>query len=121
MLARFESRPEPTGSDHLVGETRSPRRVSPNIEEVPSAECPIGPGSTRPSKRSGVRRTRHEFGARGTRALRAPGVLPTTPYLFEGQSMISGLKLQAPAARASEAASGAERLLDLDERIRELK
>jgi glycolate oxidase len=33
----------------LVGETRSPRRVSPNVEEVPSAECPIGPGSTRPS------------------------------------------------------------------------
>src|SRR5688572_23579708 len=33
----------------------------------PSAECPIGPGSTRPSKRSGVRRTRHELGARGSR------------------------------------------------------
>jgi hypothetical protein len=33
----------------LVGETRSPRRVSPNVEEVPSAECPIGPASTRPS------------------------------------------------------------------------
>jgi putative ATP-binding cassette transporter len=41
----------------VLGETRScseePRRVSPNVEEVPSAECPIGPGSTRPSKRSG--------------------------------------------------------------------
>src|SRR6185295_9903342 len=29
------------------------------------------PGSTRPSKRSGVRRTRHELGARATRAPRA--------------------------------------------------
>src|SRR5690349_13472500 len=48
------------------GETRSPRRVSPNVEEGPSAECPIGPGSTRPLQRSGVRRTRHELGARGT-------------------------------------------------------
>jgi hypothetical protein len=37
----------------LVGGTRSPRRVSPNVEEVASAECPIGPGSPRPSKRSG--------------------------------------------------------------------
>jgi hypothetical protein len=27
--------------------------VRPNVEEGPSAECPIGPGSTRPSKRSG--------------------------------------------------------------------
>jgi hypothetical protein len=26
----------------LVGETRSPRRVSTHVEEVPSAECPIG-------------------------------------------------------------------------------
>jgi chemotaxis signal transduction protein len=33
----------------LVGETRSPRRVSPNVEERPSAECPIGQGSTCPS------------------------------------------------------------------------
>jgi tetratricopeptide (TPR) repeat protein len=33
----------------LVGETRSPRRVFPDVEEGPSAECPIGPGSTRPS------------------------------------------------------------------------
>jgi hypothetical protein len=33
----------------LVGETRSPRRVSPNVEEGPSAECPIGTGSTCPS------------------------------------------------------------------------
>jgi hypothetical protein len=51
---------------HLLGETRSPRRVSPHVEEGPSAECPIGPGSTRPSQRSGARRTRHELGARGT-------------------------------------------------------
>jgi signal transduction histidine kinase/CheY-like chemotaxis protein len=33
----------------LVGETRSPRRVSPNVEEGPSADCPIGSGSTCPS------------------------------------------------------------------------
>jgi bifunctional non-homologous end joining protein LigD len=33
----------------LVGETRSPRRVSPHVEEGPSADCPIGPGSTCPS------------------------------------------------------------------------
>jgi acyl transferase domain-containing protein/tryptophanase/pimeloyl-ACP methyl ester carboxylesterase/NAD(P)-dependent dehydrogenase (short-subunit alcohol dehydrogenase family) len=33
----------------LVGETRSPRRVSPSVEEVPSAACPIGTGSTYPS------------------------------------------------------------------------
>jgi RNA polymerase sigma-32 factor len=39
--------------EELVGETRSPRRVSTHVEEVPSAECPIGPGSKRPSKRSG--------------------------------------------------------------------
>jgi uncharacterized protein YciI len=32
-----------------VGETRSPRRVSPSVKEGPSAECPIGPGSTCPS------------------------------------------------------------------------
>jgi len=28
--------------DHLIGETRSPRRVSPNVEEGASAACPIG-------------------------------------------------------------------------------
>jgi hypothetical protein len=33
----------------LVGETRSPRRVSTDVEEGPSAECPIGAGSTCPS------------------------------------------------------------------------
>jgi DNA-binding winged helix-turn-helix (wHTH) protein/tetratricopeptide (TPR) repeat protein len=37
----------------LVGETRcpskEPRRVSTDVEEGPSAECPIGPGSTGPS------------------------------------------------------------------------
>jgi hypothetical protein len=33
----------------LVGETRSPRRVSPNVEEVPNAGMPIWPGSPRPS------------------------------------------------------------------------
>jgi hypothetical protein len=33
----------------LAGETRSPRRVSPSVEEGPSADCPIGPGSTCPS------------------------------------------------------------------------
>jgi hypothetical protein len=38
-----------SGKLELVGETRSPRRVSPNAEEGPSAECPIGPGSTCPS------------------------------------------------------------------------
>src|SRR6185295_863661 len=41
------------GMASLVGETRSPRRVSPNVEEEPSAECPIGPGSTRPSSAAG--------------------------------------------------------------------
>ena len=33
----------------LVGETRSPRRVSPDVEVVPNAEKPILPGSPRPS------------------------------------------------------------------------
>jgi thiol-disulfide isomerase/thioredoxin len=33
----------------LAGETRNPRRVSPNVEEVPNAEMPIWPGSPRPS------------------------------------------------------------------------
>jgi hypothetical protein len=33
----------------LGGEARSLRRVSPNVEEVPNAELPIWPGSTRPS------------------------------------------------------------------------
>src|SRR6185295_6514234 len=42
----------PPARTALVGETRSPRRVSPHVEEGPSAECPIVPGSTRPSKRS---------------------------------------------------------------------
>jgi hypothetical protein len=42
------------GHEVLVGETRSPRRLlpnteAPNVDEVPNAECPIGPGSTRPS------------------------------------------------------------------------
>jgi C-terminal processing protease CtpA/Prc len=32
-----------------AGETRSPRRVSPNVEEVTNADMPIWPGSTRPS------------------------------------------------------------------------
>jgi hypothetical protein len=39
--------------NRLGGETRrlsgEPRRVSTDVEEGPSAECPIGPGSTRPS------------------------------------------------------------------------
>jgi hypothetical protein len=46
-----------------VGETRNPRRVSTHVEIGPSAECPIGTGSTRELMRSGVRRTRHELGA----------------------------------------------------------
>jgi DNA-binding winged helix-turn-helix (wHTH) protein/tetratricopeptide (TPR) repeat protein len=33
----------------LVGETRSPRRVCPDVEEVPNAERPIWPGSPCPS------------------------------------------------------------------------
>jgi hypothetical protein len=33
----------------LVGETRSPRRVSPNVAEGPNADMPFWPGSTRPS------------------------------------------------------------------------
>jgi cyanocobalamin reductase (cyanide-eliminating) / alkylcobalamin dealkylase len=33
----------------LSGETRSPRRVSPDVEAVPNAEKPIWSGSTRPS------------------------------------------------------------------------
>jgi hypothetical protein len=33
----------------LPGETRSLRRVSPNVDESPNARCPIGPGSTCPS------------------------------------------------------------------------
>jgi transcriptional regulator with GAF, ATPase, and Fis domain len=37
----------------LVGETRSPLRVSPDVEEAPSAECPIVPGSTRPHSAAG--------------------------------------------------------------------
>ncbi|HTV21408.1 MAG TPA: sigma-70 family RNA polymerase sigma factor [Polyangiaceae bacterium] len=37
----------------LGGETRSPRRVAPNVEEAPRAERPIGPGSTLSSPRSG--------------------------------------------------------------------
>jgi GNAT superfamily N-acetyltransferase len=41
------------GQGHLVGETRclseEPRRVSSNVEEGPSADCPIVPGSTCPS------------------------------------------------------------------------
>ena len=41
------------GASRLVGETRSLRRVSPNVEQIPSAECPIGPGSTRPSSAAG--------------------------------------------------------------------
>jgi hypothetical protein len=51
---------------------RNPKSApgSPNVEEAPSAECPIGPGSTRPSQRSGARRTRHELGARGTSPIR---------------------------------------------------
>src|SRR5262245_8739622 len=55
--------------------TRPSRRnpkSSPGFDQCkgsPSAPCPIGPGSTRPSKRSGVRRTRHELGARGASAL----------------------------------------------------
>jgi hypothetical protein len=53
----------------LVGETRGPRRVSTHVEEVPSAECPIVPGARRPSPRSGMQRTRHELGARGTGAV----------------------------------------------------
>jgi hypothetical protein len=52
---------EPFGA--LVGETRSyseePRRVSPNVEEVPNAECPIGTGSTCPSP---AQRGRGELG-----------------------------------------------------------
>src|SRR6188768_3874853 len=43
-------------------------KFSPKIEEGPSAGCPIVPGSTRPLQRSGVRRSRHELGARGTSA-----------------------------------------------------
>jgi hypothetical protein len=35
--------------ERLVGEARSPRRVSPNVEEVPNAWMPIWPGSPRPS------------------------------------------------------------------------
>jgi hypothetical protein len=38
---------------------RSPRRVSPNVEEGPSAECPIVPGSTCPSP---AQRGRGELG-----------------------------------------------------------
>jgi len=41
-LRLWSSEPEPR-------ETRSPRRVSPNVEEVTNAEVPVGPGSTRPS------------------------------------------------------------------------
>jgi D-cysteine desulfhydrase len=69
-LDRCGERPGHARSLHAAAsrETRSPRRVSPNVEEGPSAECPIGPGSTRPPSRSGVRRTRHELGARGTSA-----------------------------------------------------
>jgi pyrrolidone-carboxylate peptidase len=37
----------------LPGETRSPRRVSTHVEEVPSAECPIEPGSTCPRGAAG--------------------------------------------------------------------
>jgi hypothetical protein len=33
----------------LLGETRSPRRVSTDVKEGTSAECPIVPGSTCPS------------------------------------------------------------------------
>jgi predicted metal-binding protein len=40
---------EPRSEPGLVGETRSPRRVSPNVEEIPNADMPIWPGSTRPS------------------------------------------------------------------------
>jgi hypothetical protein len=40
--ARCNSRTE------LVGETRSLRGVSTHVEEVPSAECPIGPGFDAP-------------------------------------------------------------------------
>jgi hypothetical protein len=53
----------------LVGETRcyseEPRRVSPNVEEVPSAECPIGPGfdANLKAQRGAANRAR----ARGTR------------------------------------------------------
>ena len=36
-------------SSELVGETRSPRRVSPNIHKVPNARTPVLPVSTRPS------------------------------------------------------------------------
>jgi hypothetical protein len=75
------------GTIRPVGETRSPRRVSTHVEEGPSAECPIGPGSTRPSPRSGVRRTRHELGARGTlwrqrRARPAAGATLRHPDLY---------------------------------------
>jgi outer membrane protein assembly factor BamB len=44
---------QPALTPGLVGETRcyltEPRRVSPDVEEGPSAECPIGSGSTCPS------------------------------------------------------------------------
>jgi hypothetical protein len=38
----------PAGSGP-VGQTRSPRRVCPNIDEVPNARTPLLPVSTRPS------------------------------------------------------------------------
>jgi oligopeptide/dipeptide ABC transporter ATP-binding protein len=66
----------------LAGETQSPRRVSPNVEGGPNAECPIGPGSTRPSP---AQRGRGEHGTNlghevpGTRRARCFLVDPARP------------------------------------------
>src|SRR5688500_18446221 len=46
----------------LVGETRSPRRVSPNIEDVPNARTPSLPVSTRPSLAGDAAKPGPDFG-----------------------------------------------------------
>jgi hypothetical protein len=59
-----------------VGETRchpkEPRRISTHVETGPSAECPIGTGSTRHLMRSGIAANPARTGARGTKLAACP-------------------------------------------------